>query len=329
MSTELPEPLPLTYSVDEDAVGMRLDAFLAKQLTEFSRAHLQEAIRAKKVFVDSKTAKASHRLRAGQSISLVVPERRREGPEPEDIPLDVLYEDEYLSAINKPAGMVVHPAKGHWQGTLAGAVQYRFGSLSGVGGPTRPGIVHRLDRDTSGVIVVAKNDQAHVKLAAQFEQRTTKKEYFALVAGTPDHDRDRIDRPIGAHPYQREKKAIREDHPTSRNAETFYEVIERFRGFAAMRLTPKTGRTHQLRVHLASIGCPVLCDRLYGSRARLTLADLTRNAEDDTELLTRQALHARRLELIHPKTGEPIVFEAPLPDDIQTAFDAIRERRAK
>lgn len=327
MSTELPDPPHITITVDEDAVGMRLDALLAKNLADYSRAHLQEVIRAKGVTVDGKPAKASLRLRAGQSISLVVPERRREGPVAEDIPLDVLYEDEHVAAINKPPGMVVHPAKGHWQGTLAGAVQHRFGSLSGVGGPTRPGIVHRLDRDTSGVIVVAKTDQAHMKLAAQFEQRTTKKEYFAIVAGVPDHDRDIIDRPIGAHPYQREKKAIRADHPTSRDAETFYEVSERFRGFATMRLLPKTGRTHQLRVHLASIGCPVLCDRLYGGRARLTLGDLTGDSGDEVELLTRQALHARRLELTHPATGEPLVFEAPVPDDIQLAHDAIRERR--
>ena len=328
MSIEPSDEPRITLTVDQSAAGMRLDSFIAKQLTDFSRAHLQEGIRAGSVTVDGQRAKSSLRISAGQSISLVLPERRREGPEPEDIPLDVIYEDDDVAAINKPPGMVVHPAKGHWQGTLAGAVQHRFGPLSDVGGPTRPGIVHRLDRDTSGVIIVAKNDLAHMRLAKQFEQRTTKKQYFALVAGVPDHDRDIIDRPIGAHPYQREKKAIRADHATSRSAETFYEVIERFRGFAAVRLMPKTGRTHQLRVHLASIGCPVLCDRLYGGRARLTLADLTGNIDDDAELLTRQALHAQRLEVTHPTTGEPLVLEAPLPADIQTAYDTIRERRS-
>ncbi|MCG8587191.1 MAG: RluA family pseudouridine synthase [Pirellulales bacterium] len=327
MSAESPESSPILLTVDGASAGMRLDAYLAKMLSEYSRAHLQEVIRAKGVTVDGKAAKASLRLVVGQHVSLDTPQRRREGPVPEDIPLDVIYEDEHLAAINKPPGMVVHPAKGHWQGTLAGAVQHRFGSLSGVGGPTRPGIVHRLDRDTSGVIVVAKTDRAHMQLAEQFERRTTKKEYFALVAGVPDHDRDIIDRPIGAHPYQREKKAIRADHPTSRAAETFYEVIERFKGFAAVKLLPKTGRTHQLRVHLASIGCPVLCDRLYGGRAKLTEGELTGDATDETELLARQALHARRLEIAHPESGEPLVLEAPLPADIQAAYDAIRNAR--
>ena len=329
MPTESDEPQTISLSVDEDATGMRLDAFLAAKLSDYSRAHLQEVIRAKAVQVDGQTAKASLRLRAGQTISLELPEQRREGPIPEDIPLSVLFEDEHLAAIDKPAGMVVHPSKGHWQGTLAGAVQHRFGSVSGVGGPTRPGIVHRLDRDTSGVIVVAKNDKAHMQLAAQFEARSVQKEYFALTAGVPDHDRDRINQPIGAHPYQREKKAIRADHSTSRSAETFFEVIERYRGFAAVRLLPKTGRTHQLRVHLASIGCPVLCDRLYGGRARISLSDLTGNADDTKLLLERQALHARRLVVAHPETGEPLVFEAPLPADICAAHEAIKKFRAK
>ena len=328
MPTDSDEPQTISLFVDEDAAGMRLDAFLAAKLTDYSRAHLQEVIRARGVQVDDQTAKASLRLRVGQTVSFAPPERRREGPIPEDIPLSVLFEDEYLAAIDKPPGMVVHPAKGHWQGTLAGAVQHRFGSVSGVGGPTRPGIVHRLDRDTSGVIVVAKNDKAHMQLAAQFEARSVQKEYFALTAGAPDHDRDRIDRPIGAHPYQREKKAIRVDHPTSRPAETFYEVIERYRGFAAVRLLPKTGRTHQLRVHLASIGCPVLCDRLYGGRSQLVLADLTGNADNTDVLLGRQALHARRLELNHPESGERLVFEAPLPADIAAAHEAIKKCRS-
>ena len=328
MPTESDESKIISLAVDDDSAGMRLDAFLAARLTDYSRARLQEVIRAAGVQVDGQPAKSSLRLKCGQSISLALPERRREGPLPEDIPLEVLFEDEHLAAIDKPAGMVVHPAKGHWKGTLAGAVQYRFRSLSGVGGPTRPGIVHRLDRDTTGVIVVAKTDKAHMRLAAQFEQRTVQKEYFALTAGAPDHDRDRIDRPIGAHPYQREKKAIRADHPTSRAAETFYEVIERYRGFAAVRLLPKTGRTHQLRIHLASIDCPVLCDRLYGGRARLALADLTGNADDTDILLERHALHARRLELSHPETGEPLVFEAPLPEDIRAAQEALKTYRA-
>ena len=181
-----------------------------------------------------------------------------------------------IAAVNKPPGMVVHPAKGHWAGTLAAALQFHFDQLSTAGGATRPGIVHRLDRDTSGVMVVAKTDEAHMRLAEQFEARTVEKEYFALCAGVPGRDRDLIDLPVGAHPYHREKMAIRHDHATSRTAQTFYEVVERFDGFSAIKALPKTGRTHQIRLHLASIGCPVLCDRLYGGRSQITRGELSR-----------------------------------------------------
>ncbi len=176
--------------------------------------------------------------------------------------------------------------------------------------------MHRLDRDTSGVIVVAKTDQAHLRLAEQFEHREVEKEYFALCAGTIDRDRDTIDLPVGAHPYQREKMAVRRDHSTSREAQTFYEVAERFDGFTAFRVLPKTGRTHQIRLHLASIGCPVLCDRLYGGRASLTRGEISGEA-DDAVLLDRQALHARRLVVRHPVSGEPLEFIAPMPADIE------------
>ena len=179
-----------------------------------------------------------------------------------------------IVVVNKPAGMIVHPAKGHWEGTLASALAHHFGTLSGRGGPTRPGIVHRLDRDTSGVIVVAKNDQAHDALAAQFKSREVEKEYLAIVVGVPDRDRDVIDEPIGDHPTQREKKAIRREDPSARPAVTVYEVVERFAGYALVRALPKTGRTHQIRIHLAHIGYPVLCDRLYGGRAIITELEL-------------------------------------------------------
>ena len=221
--------------------------------------------------------------------------------------------------------MVVHPAKGHWSGTLTAALAHHFQTLSSVGGPSRPGIVHRLDRETSGVIVVARTDSAHLHLAKQFEQRTTHKEYFAITAGSPDRDRDVIRQPIGVHPYQREKMAIRADHKTSRDAETFYEVTERFGKHALVTVLPKTGRTHQIRVHLAHIGCPILCDRLYSGRSQLTEGELVPNsAHPDTVLLERVALHARRLELLHPAANKPIAFEAPLPDDIQRTVDALR-----
>jgi 23S rRNA pseudouridine1911/1915/1917 synthase len=202
--------------------------------------------------------------------------------------------------------MVVHPGKGHYRGTLTSALQFHFNELSTIGGAARPGIVHRLDRDTSGVLVVARTDQAHARLAEQFERRTVEKEYFSLVAGRVDRDRDWIDRPIGFHPYQREKMAVRPDDPRSREARSFYEVLERFDGFAAVRIVPRTGRTHQIRVHLASLGCPVLCDRQYGGRAEITRGEVRRQPEDTALLLARQALHARRLAFAHPATGDGI-----------------------
>jgi 23S rRNA pseudouridine1911/1915/1917 synthase len=271
--------------VEAEHAGCRLDVFLARQYSQFSRAHLRRAIDAGGVTIQGRLLKAGHRLKGGEQLSIVLPELPRPGPEPENIPLEILFEDEHLAAINKPPGMVVHPAKGHWSGTLTAALAFHFQQLSAAGGTTRPGIVHRLDRDTSGVLVVAKTDAAHYALAEQFARRTVEKEYFAIVVGTPELDRDVIDLPIGAHPYQREKMAIRRDHVTSRPAQTKYEVDERFDGFAALRVTPKTGRTHQIRVHLAAIGCPVLCDKQYGGRAEITCGEISRNPNNHDPLL--------------------------------------------
>ena len=288
---------------------------------------LRKVIGAGGVRVNGQGTKVAHRLTAGDQISLVLPPMNTAGPHPEEIPLDVLYEDEHIIAVNKPPGMVVHPARGHWSGTLASALAFHFRQLSSVGGPTRPGIVHRLDRDTSGVLVVAKTDPMHFALAAQFENRTTEKEYFAITAGVPDRDRDRIEQPIGIHPQQREKMAIRASHSSSREATTFYEVVERFAGFAAVRVLPKTGRTHQIRVHLAHIGCPVLCDKLYGGRSSIAQKELIRGG-GDTIVLTRQALHAQRIKLAHPATGEPIEFTAPLPADLAVVLEMLRSARS-
>ncbi|MCA9120691.1 MAG: RluA family pseudouridine synthase [Planctomycetales bacterium] len=319
--------VPVERIVGEEHADARLDGYLASQFTNYSRVKLRQAINAGGVQVDGKRTKASYRLRAGQTVSIVLPEIAAEGPEPEDIPLDVLFEDDHLIVVNKSPEMVVHPAKGHWSGTLTSALAFRFGQLSSVGGPTRPGIVHRLDRETSGVIVVAKTDQAHLGLAAQFEARTTEKEYTAIVIGTLDRDRDVIEQPIGVHPYHREKMAIRPDHETTRDAKTFYEVIERFRGFALVKVLPKTGRTHQIRVHMAHAGAPVLCDRLYGGRSQITLGEITGDEETDV-LLTRHALHARRLELTHPITNECVEFVAPLRDDMETLLATLRNYRS-
>jgi 23S rRNA pseudouridine1911/1915/1917 synthase len=319
---------PVELLVDVAGVGQRLDAFLAERFARHSRVQLRRAISAGGVTVDGKHPKAAYRLRLGERICIVVPEVPRQCAKPEDIPLDVLYEDDWMMAINKPPGMVVHPARGHWQGTLASALAHHCDQLSTIGGPARPGIVHRLDRDTSGVIVVAKNDRAHLELTSQFERRTTEKEYVAIIVGTPNRDRDIVNQPIGAHPYQREKMAIRAGHSTTRQAETFYEVQRRFRGFALIRARPKTGRTHQIRLHLAHIGCPVLCDRLYGGRAQITLGEIITGREDDHVLLNRQALHALRIKLVHPQTGQEIEFAAPLPEDLAGVLRALEQHRA-
>lgn len=318
---------PVAITVSALAAGQRLDVFLAEELPRYSRVQIRRAINARAVLVDDRREKASHRLRGGERILMTLPEPVSEGPEPENIPLDILYDDDQIAVVNKPPAMVVHPAKGHWSGTLTSALAYYFSELSNAGGPTRPGIVHRLDRDTSGVIVVAKTNEAHMSLSGQFEQRTTEKVYFAIICGTPDRDRNIIDVPIGDHPYSREKKAVRRDHSSSREARSFYEVLEKFDGFAAVAVTPKTGRTHQIRLHMAHIGLPVLCDPLYSGRRRITRGEIRRHREDDDVLLDRHALHAQRLSIDHPKTGARMTFEAPLPEDILGVLAELRAYR--
>jgi 23S rRNA pseudouridine1911/1915/1917 synthase len=311
--------------------------FLAELLPAFSRATLQRAIDAGHVQVDGVRGKPSLRLRPGNQVVVQQIEVPREGPAAQEIPLAILHEDEAIVVVDKPAGMIVHPAKGHWEGTLASALAYHFGRLSERGGPTRPGIVHRLDRDTSGVIVVAKNDQVHDTLAAQFKARQVVKEYLAIVAGVPDRDRDVIDEPIGDHPTHREKKAIRREDPTARPAVTQYEVLERFAGYALLRALPKTGRTHQIRIHLAHAGFAVLCDRLYGGRSQLAeleliprdkVAEASVVAHSPEPLLKRQALHAHRLTLSHPASGEQQTFEAALPVDMLQTLESLRRWRS-
>lgn len=313
--------------VSPESAGLRLDVFLARMIPDQSRSFLARAIEKGAVRVDGVVARASVKLKAGSLVCLDVPEPPRAGPAAEEIPLDFLLLDDVMAAVNKPAGMVVHPAKGNWKGTLAGALKWHLeregAGLSSLGGPTRPGIVHRLDRDTSGVIVVARSEDAHHRLAKQFERRTVEKTYLAITQGQPSFDRDEISAPIGIHPYQREKMAVRQDHATSREAVTRYEVIERFRGAALVRVAPKTGRTHQIRVHLAHIGCPVLSDMLYSGRSVIepTLFGLPAGPP----LLTRQALHAASLAIDHPASGERLQLAAPLPADMEGMLAALRQ----
>jgi 23S rRNA pseudouridine1911/1915/1917 synthase len=310
---------------------LRLDQYLAGAFPDYSRSVIRRVIDAGGVAVNGKPAKASYRVRHGDRIRIIPPEPTHPQPVPEDIPLEVLYEDEFLVAINKPPDMVVHPAKGHWSGTLVNALRFHFDQLSGLNGDYRPGIVHRLDRDTSGVILVAKEEQTHRDLSLMFEERKIFKEYVALTAGVLDRDSDYIESRIGHHKHDRVKMAVTddEDDEDARDAVSYYEVIERFRGFTLCRIQPRTGRTHQIRVHLASVGCPVLADKVYGGRDRVRLSDLVPGlpAEEDELLLDRQALHAFRLRLRHPRRPQILELEAPLPPDINRTLAALRRYR--
>ncbi|GAC1474279.1 MAG: RluA family pseudouridine synthase [Isosphaeraceae bacterium] len=322
-------PDPSEFRVKARMIGKRIDAYLSSRYPDYSRSVMQKVIDAGAVLVNGQPVKASYKVRLDDLIRLWLPELSDDAAAPEDIPLEVLYEDEAFTVVNKPAGMVTHPAKGHWSGTLVNALQFHFDRLSSVGGENRPGIVHRLDRNTTGLLLVAKDDIAHRKLAAQFEQRTIHKEYRAIVSGVPERDSDYIERPIGFHPTNREKMAIRTPEDGGKAAVTFYQVLERFRGYALVRCAPQTGRTHQLRVHLAHIGHPIVADRAYSGRSQLTLGDLLgpEAGEAGTILLDRQALHASTLSLTHPLSGIPLSFNAPLPLDMERTLAALREHR--
>jgi 23S rRNA pseudouridine1911/1915/1917 synthase len=295
-----------------------------------SRSVIQRLIEAGGVLVNGKPGKASYRVRYGDQVRVFLPAPTHDLPVPEDIPLDVLYEDEFLALVNKPPDMVVHPAKGHWSGTLVNALQFRFPQLSQTGGEYRPGIVHRLDRDTSGVILIAKEEQTHRDLSLQFETRKIFKEYQAITAGVLDRDSDYIERRIAKHSREREKMMVTNDEEDSKEACSYYEVIERFRGFTFCRIQPRTGRTHQIRVHLASVGCPVLADKAYGGRDSLRLSDLTSGVDEDADevLMPRQALHAARLRFLHPRLRKVIQVEAPLPPDFEKTLAALRRYRS-
>ncbi len=322
---------PQEFEVKPRTDGKRLDAYLASRFVDYSRSVLQKVIEAGGVEVNGRAVRASYKIRAGDTVRIALPPLHDPTPKPEDIPIEVVYEDEYLTVVNKPAGMVTHPSRGNWGGTLANAVQFHFDKLSTVAGEDRPGIVHRLDRDTSGLIAIVKDDLAHRRLGLQFEYRQVHKEYLAIVYGVPDRDSDYIEKPIGFHPLVREKMAVREPVDGGREASTFYEVVERFRGFALVRCKPRTGRTHQIRVHLLSIGAPIVADKPYSGRDRLTLADLEAPgaSPDDPAgvLIERQALHAHKLKFTHPITEEPLELTAPIPADMARTLEALRAHR--
>jgi len=323
------DPDSLEFAVAEKYVGVRLDICIAEFCQSMSRTQICREITAGNVLVDGKRAKPAYRLALDQQVHCRFQATPPAGPKPEPMELSILYEDEALAVIDKPSAMVVHPAKGHWQGTLVSGLAAHFDELSSVGGAVRPGIVHRLDRDTTGVIIIAKTDDAHRKLAHQFEVRSIEKQYLCLCLGRIDRDRDTIDLPIGQHAYNRVKMAIRHDGGSPKSATTFFEVLERFRRVSYVRVRPKTGRTHQIRVHLAHVGNPVLCDRLYGAMSKVSRSFLMTGRDKLPEperdiLLERQALHAESIEFNHPSSSERMKISAPFPQDMSCVLDALR-----
>jgi 23S rRNA pseudouridine1911/1915/1917 synthase len=305
-------------TVPEETAGQRLDRFLASVLGTHSRSQIQRLIEDGRVQVAGRTAKSNQPVKAGQVVTLEVPEPVAAAVEAEDLPLGIIYEDRDLVVVDKPAGMVVHPAAGHAGGTLVNALLHHVRDLSGIGGEVRPGIVHRLDRGTSGLMVVAKHDASHDELARQFHDREVEKEYVALVWGTVQAGR-RIDEPIGRDPADRKKMSARARR--SRAAVTRIVGAEHFgRALTLARVAIHTGRTHQIRVHLSAIGHPVVGDSLYGGVRRRVPGDVRAIAR-----LDRPFLHAARLAFKHPVDGRPLEFSSDLPADLQRVLDELRE----
>lgn len=299
------------FFVEKEYEGMRLDVYLTERVEGLSRSYLKRLLEGKRALLNGKEAKAGAKLRAGDRLELTVPEAVDLAVEPENIPLDIVYEDEDLAVINKPCGMVVHPAAGNPTGTLVNALLYHIDHLSGINGVIRPGIVHRLDKETSGLLVVAKNDRAHRFLAEQLKDHTLGRTYLAVVYGNFREDKGTVNEPIGRHPIHRKKMAVVEG---GKEAVTHYRVLERYQTAALIECRLETGRTHQIRVHMARLGHPVVGDELYGP-AKGTLA-----------IAEGQALHAVCIRFIHPRTREAMTFETPPPPAFRALVEKLRKK---
>ena len=291
------------FVVEQETAGQRIDRFLSGEDTGLSRSALQALVADGHVLCNGRLVAKSLKLKAGDTIVLEIPDAKPIEAVPQDIPLEIVYEDEHLLVVNKPKGMVVHPAPGNPDGTLVNALLWHCkGSLSGIGGEIRPGIVHRIDKDTSGLLVAAKNDFAHLALSAQLSDHTMARTYEAVVCGNLREDAGTVDAPIGRHPTDRKRMAVTQKN--ARRAVTHWSVIARYNGYTHIRCELETGRTHQIRVHMAHIGHPLLGDLVYGHKR-------------PEKGLSGQCLHARALRFLHPRTGELVTFSCPLPDYFQ------------
>lgn len=301
---------PTVLQAGPESAGVRLDSFLAARLEDLTRSAAQRLIETGQVTVDGRTVPKSCKLTGTELVTAAIPEPEPVNAVPQDIPLDVVYEDGDVIVVNKPAGLVVHPAPGHPDGTLVNALLYHCGSsLSGIGGALRPGIVHRIDRDTSGLMIAAKNDFAHQALAAQLQDHSLARTYEAVAAGGFREDRGTVDAPIGRCVSDRKKMAVTDRG--GRPAVTHWETLERFFGYTHIRCRLETGRTHQIRVHMAYIGHPILGDTVYG-------------AKKPVSGLTGQCLHAAGLRFVHPRTGEAVELQCPLDAEFQNILEKLR-----
>lgn len=314
--------------------GIRLDLFLCQQLPGRSRTFIQKLIDENWIGIPelpvSRGIKPSTTIVDGMRVRVTFPPTRKTDLEPEDIALKVLYEDRRLAVVVKPAGLVMHPSAHQFTGTLVNGLLYQLENLSGIGGEERPGIVHRLDRNTSGVVVVAKDDLAHQALSRQFKEREIRKTYLAILRGQWTAREGSIHLPIGRNTLNRKRMMVRTDG-RGKEALTAFKIIEEFDDYAFAEIRPHTGRTHQIRVHMAKIRLPVACDGVYGREQRITVSDLRRRPRTAGEpsIIQRQALHASRLEFVHPVTGERLGFAAKLPDDMQALLEALRRYRSR
>ena len=298
-----------TLTLTADRAGERADALISRLVPELTRSAAQKLLERGGVTLDGAPVRKNHRPAPGQVLTVALPDPEAVDLAPQKLPLDVVYEDGDVIVVNKPVGLVVHPAPGHPDGTLVNALLYHCGaSLSGINGELRPGIVHRIDRDTSGLIIAAKNDRAHLALAAQLQDHSLARTYEAVAVGGLKEDSGTVDAPIGRHPVDRKKMAI--DRKNGREAVTHWSVLARYPGYAHVECRLETGRTHQIRVHLASIGHPLLGDTVYG-------------AKKPVPGLAGQCLHARRLRFVHPSTGLPVELECPLPGWFQAVLDRL------